>query len=150
MLALAGTGGGILLGLAVVGESFRRSTDDNVSFAGFSANPDALVIERAEALPCPDCADSYGVAARLNAGRAHRMSDAFRELGRVEGGVISSPEPADDYRYGGRFPDPEPEPEPRPLPRLAVPVAPPTAPLPPESPRQKGPDETLESVAAPQ
>ena len=80
-LGVAGTIGGALLGFAVVGTGLDRAAGGDASFAGLSANPHALVTEQADAPPCPGCADSYGVAARLNARHNHPMSDAFRELG---------------------------------------------------------------------
>lgn len=168
-LGLAGLGGGTLLGLAVVDNGLGnkggdRPADGGASFAGFSANPDALVTGQADAPPCPDCADSYGVAARLKARHDHRMSDAFRELGHVDDDVGPTPEPApeptDDYQYGGRLPDPQPRPapEPRTLSAMVMPVAlpppatrePPTHPKPPGDPRQKGPGEPPEPLAVAQ
>ena len=144
----------MLLGSAVVDGGFHRFPASGASFAGLSANPGALVTERTEAPPCPDCADSYGVAARLNAGRDRRMSDAFRDLGRIGEDAAMSPDPVDDYRYGGRLPDPELRPEPRPLPRQVAPAtlsSPPAPPAtPPEGPQQKGPGEPPEPVAVPQ
>ncbi|MNW19041.1 hypothetical protein D3C71_2188540 [compost metagenome] len=41
--------------------------------------------------------------------RAERMGDAFRELGAVDEGAPPVDARADDYRYGGRFPDTAPE-----------------------------------------
>ncbi len=163
-LGLAGVAVGGLLGVAVVDKGFDRAADSDASFAGLSANPDALVTGQADAPPCPDCADSYGVAARLNARHDRPMSDAFRELGQVDGDSLPSPElapePADDYRYGGRFPDPAPRPEaqPRPEPRdgpaMVIPVAPPppaaTLPKPDGKPQQKSPGEPPEPPAVPQ
>jgi hypothetical protein len=163
-LGLAGVIGGALLGLAVVDKGLDRAAGSDASFAGLSANPDALVTEQADAPPCPDCADSYGVAARLNARHDRRMSDAFRDLGQVDDNVLPppepAPEPADDYRFGGRLPDPAPNPDPppRPEPRdgpaMIIPVAPPPAPMtlpePADKPQQKGPGEPPEPPAVPQ
>jgi hypothetical protein len=167
-LGLAGVIGGALLGFAVVNKGLDRAASSDASFAGLSANPDALVTEQADAPPCPDCADSYGVAARLNARHDRRMSDAFRELGQVDDDVLPPPEPApepasepaDDYRYGGRLPDPAPRPDPpsRPEPRdepaMVIPVAPPLPPMtllePAGKPQQKGPGEPPEPPAVPQ
>ncbi len=78
------------------------------SFSNLSANPGAVAPDGEGAAPCVDCADSYGVAMRLRAQRDDRMSDEFRELGSVETDTAPWPDPRDDYRYGGRFPDPEP------------------------------------------
>lgn len=108
MLALAGVGGGMMLGEMVAGTRLGAGVDEPASYSHLSANPDALVPQGEGAAPCPDCADSYGVAMRLRAHRDDRMSDEFRELGAVD---LDPPLPADagdDYRYGGRFPDPEP------------------------------------------
>ena len=163
-LGLAGVIGGALLGFAVVNKGLDRAAGSDASFAGLSANPDALVTEQADAPPCPDCADSYGVAARLNARHDRRMSDAFRDLGQVDDNVLPppepAPEPADDYRFGGRLPDPAPNPDPppRPEPRdgpaMIIPVAPPPAPMtlpePADKPQQKGPGEPPEPPAVPQ
>ncbi|MGV7121142.1 hypothetical protein [Sphingopyxis sp. 550A] len=148
-LSVAGFAGGALLGLAVVDKGLDHAAGGDASFAGLSANPDALVTGQTDAPPCPDCADSYGVAARLNARRDHRMSDAFRELGQVDGDIMPSPEPADNYRYGGRLPDPAPRSDPRDEPAMVIPVAlpppaaraAPIAPKPADERQQKGPGE---------
>ena len=108
MLILIGVGGGFALGEMAAGTRLRAGVDDPPSYSRLSANPDSMVQATDPALvPCPGCADSYGVAARLRAEHDHRMSDEFRELGAVD--VDSSPpdDLSDDYRYGGRFPDPE-------------------------------------------
>ncbi len=151
-LGVAGAVSGGLLGMIVVDQGFARYAEDSPSFAGLSANPDALITEAAQASPpCPGCADSYGVAARLEAGREERMSDPFRRLGEVDVDMTPPPEPTDDYHYGGRLPDPAP----RDLSAMAVPVAldAPSAPIPIQAPRaaqQKGPDETPEPSATPE
>jgi len=101
MLALAGVGGGMMLGEMVAGTRLGAGVDEPASYSHLSANPDALVPQGEGAAPCPDCADSYGVAMRLRAHRDDRMSDEFRELGAVD---LDPPLPADagdDYRYGG-------------------------------------------------
>ncbi len=85
---------------------------DPASYSRLSANPDALVPLGENAPACLDCADSYGAAMRLRAHQdrraSDRMSDEFRELGVVDVDPPTSVEPADDYRYGGRFPDLDP------------------------------------------
>jgi hypothetical protein len=161
-LGVAGFAGGALLGVAVVDKGLDRAAGGDASFAGLSANPDALVTGQADAPPCPDCADSYGVAARLNARRDRRMSDAFRELGQVDGDIMPSPEPApepaDNYRYGGRLPDPAPRPDPRDEPAMIIPVAlpppaaraAPIAPKPADERQQKGPGDPPDPPAGPQ
>ncbi len=108
MLAFVGVGGGFALGEMAAGTRLRAGVDGPASYSHLSANPDAMV-QSAEGtiLPCPGCADSYGVAARLRAERDHRMSDEFRELGAVDVDSAVPDDPVDDYRYGGRFPDPE-------------------------------------------
>ena len=148
-LGVAGVVGGGLLGMIAVGQGLSRYAHDSPSFAGLSANPDALVTDAAQAsLPCPGCADSYGVAARLQAEHEERMSDPFRRLGEVDVDTTLPPEPTDDYHYGGRLPDPAP----RDMPAMVVPVAldAPSVPIPIQAPRtaqQKGPDETPEPSA---
>ncbi len=108
LLALAGTAGGIALGeMAAVSRS-GPGADGPASYSHLSANPDALIAQGTGAAPCSDCADSYGVAMRLRADQDDRMSNEFRELGAVETDASSSYDVRDDYRYGGRFPDPEP------------------------------------------
>lgn len=107
MLTLIGVGGGFALGEMAAGTRLRAGVDGPASYSRLSANPDAMVQAADVALiPCPGCADSYGVAARLRAERDHRMSDEFRELGVVDVDSALPDDPADDYRYGGRFPDP--------------------------------------------
>lgn len=113
LLALVGIAGGILLGEMAAGSRPHGGSGDSASFSRLSANPDALVEESDETDPCLDCADSYGVAMRLRAHsdgrmRDDRMSGAFRALGEVKTDGEKPTEPQDDYRYGGRFPDPEP------------------------------------------
>lgn len=108
MLCLAGAGAGALLGNMTVGTGLGRDAGDAPSFAHLSANPDALATgDAAAAPPCPGCADSYGVGARMRtAAREVRMDNSFRELGAVEIETALPAEPRDDYLYGGRFPDP--------------------------------------------
>lgn len=104
-----------MLGDMAASTRLSSGGDDPAHYSRLSANPDALVRQGESASACLGCADSYGAAMRL---RAHqdrltngRMSDEFRELGAVD---VDPPmaakyaEPADDYRYGGRFPDLDP------------------------------------------
>lgn len=108
-LLLAAIAGGMILGDMAVGTRHSTGTAAPASYSHLSANPGALVADGEGAAPCPDCADSYGVAARLRANREDRMSDDFRALGAVDAATVLPPEPVDDgYRYGGRFPDPPP------------------------------------------
>ena len=108
-LLLAGVTGGALLGEMAAGTRLGRETGGPASYSHLSANPDALAPQGSGAAPCLDCADSYGVAIRLRAHRDEMMSDdAFRELGAVDVDPPILADAADDYRYGGRFPDPEP------------------------------------------
>ncbi|AJA08382.1 Putative membrane protein [Sphingopyxis fribergensis] len=109
VLALAGVTAGAMLGEMAAGTRLGGETGGRTSYSNLSANPDALVAQRdGGILPCPGCADSYGVALRLRADRDIRMSDEFRELGAVDIDPPILADPGDDYRYGGRFPDPEP------------------------------------------
>lgn len=107
MLVLIGMVGGILLGELAVGNRALGISDEIASYSRFSANPDALVPQGEGAAPCPSCADSYGVAVRMRTHRDDRMSEGFRELGAIDVDPMLTPDPADDYRFGGRFPDPE-------------------------------------------
>jgi hypothetical protein len=109
VLALAGVTAGAMLGEMVAGTRLGGETGGRASYSNLSANPDALVAQAdGGILPCPGCADSYGVALRLRADRDVRMSDEFRELGAVDVDPPIRADAHDDYRYGGRFPDPEP------------------------------------------
>jgi len=109
VLALAGVTAGAMLGEMAAGTRLGGETGGRASYSNLSANPDALVAQGdGGILPCPGCADSYGVALRLQADRDVRMSDEFRELGAVDIDPPMLTEAGDDYRYGGRFPDPEP------------------------------------------
>lgn len=110
VLALAGVISGIMLGEMAVGARLGWASVEPASYADLSANPNALVPQGDGVIVrCSDCADSYGVAARLRAERDNRMNDAFRELGAVDVDASLPGEPAEDcYRYGGRFPDQEP------------------------------------------
>lgn len=108
-LALAGVTGGALLGEMAAGTRLGGGTGEPASYSRLSANPDALAPQGGGAAPCLDCADSYGVAIRLRARRDDRMNDdAFRALGTVDVDRPVRADTADNYRYGGRFPDPEP------------------------------------------
>lgn len=124
---LIGVIGGAVLGEMAVGKRLGRGSDAPASYSHLSANPGALVApDEGAAAPCPGCADSYGVAARLRADRENRMDDAFRDLGAVDIDM-PPPEPADDgYRYGGRFPD---QPSPGESPAAAVTEAPVDVPI---------------------
>lgn len=109
-LALVGVAGGAVLGEMAAGTRLGSVTliEQPASFAHLSANPGALAPQGGGAVPCSDCADSYGVAVRLRAQRDQRISDAaFRELGAVDVDPPILIEAMDDYRYGGRFPDAE-------------------------------------------
>lgn len=108
-LALAGVTGGALLGEMAAGTRLGRETGEPASYSHLSANPDALAPQGSGAAPCLDCADGYGVAMRLRAHRDEMINDdAFRELGAVDVDPPILADASDDYRYGGRFPDPEP------------------------------------------
>lgn len=106
-MMLAGVTGGMILGEMAVGTRLGGGAVEPASYSHLSANPDALAPQNG-AVPCPDCADSYGVAIRMRAHRDDRMSDEFRELGAVNTDPPMLADAGDDYRYGGRFPDPEP------------------------------------------
>jgi hypothetical protein len=110
LLALAGAGGGIALGEMAAGSRLGRGPGEPASYSHLSANPGALIAQGDGAAPCPDCADSYGVAMRLRAHRDSRIDDdrmsaEFRELGAVDVDASPSYDGRDDYHYGGRFPD---------------------------------------------
>lgn len=131
LLVSVGMVGGMILGDLAVGRRLVPEPVSGGSFAEFSANPDALTPDSLSSPPCIDCANSYAAAARLRARRAERMSNAFRDLGTVElDEPAPIPEPDDDYRYGGRFPDPpsavtarvSPSIQPRPA-KVAAPAA---------------------------
>lgn len=108
-LALAGITGGMVLGEMAVGTRLMGTAGEHASYSRHSANPRSLVPQGDGAAPCTDCADSYGVAAQLRAHRDARMSNEFRKLGAVDIDPPILAEASDDYRYGGRFPDPEPD-----------------------------------------
>lgn len=109
VLALTGVIGGMMLGEMAVGTSLLgRAIGEPVTYSHLSANPGALAPQGDGAVPCPDCLDTYGVAVRLRAHREERMSDQFRALGAVDPDPIMPVDSDDDYRFGGRFPDPEP------------------------------------------
>ncbi len=107
-LTIIGCVGGIFLGEMTVGNRAGMVADAVPSYATLSANPDAPAMSAQPSNPCLDCPGSYGVGARMRAAREERMDDAFRELGAVDADMQHANEPADDYRYGGRFPDPAP------------------------------------------
>lgn len=109
VLALAGVTAGAMLGEMAAGTRLGDQTGEQASYSDLSANPDALVAQNEGGiLPCPGCADSYGVARRLRAEDA-RMSDEFRKLGTVDLHAQILADADDDYRYGGRFSEPEPD-----------------------------------------
>lgn len=106
MLALVGAGGGMMLGDLAVGSRTNGLAEERPSYASLSANPDALTLQSGGSPPCADCADSYGAAKPWRAQRDARMSDEFRALGAVAVDVDPPvTDPADDYRFGGRFAD---------------------------------------------
>lgn len=107
-MGLIGVVGGIILGDMTVGPRLGGSAVEPASYSHLSANPDGLAPHDNGAVPCPGCADSYGVAMRLRAHRDDRMNDEFRELGAVNTDPPMLADAGDDYRYGGRFPDPVP------------------------------------------
>lgn len=109
VLALAGVTAGAMLGEMAAGTRLGGETGERAAYSDLSANPDALVMQgEGGILPCPGCADSYGVARQLRAEDA-RMSDEFRKLGTVDLHAQMLADASDDYRYGGRFSDPEPD-----------------------------------------
>lgn len=106
-LAFAGIVGGMVVGELAAGDRpglQNRGAVEGGGFARLSANPGALTADPTASPPCRDCADSYGVAAQLRAQRTERANGSFRDPAAVD---LDAPlsEPADDYRYGGRFPD---------------------------------------------
>lgn len=123
ILGLMGAAGGALIGLVVLDEQPRSGGTAAGSFADLSANPDALATDEISAEPCPGCTDSYAVAARLRAAREQAMEEPFRELGAVDIEALGESEAGgnDEYRYGGRLPDPEEAPA---FPPMVTPVAP--------------------------
>lgn len=123
LLALAGVGGGFALGEMAAGTRLRAGVDGPASYSHLSANPDAMVPSESTLIPCPECTDSYGVGARLRADHESRMSDEFRELGAIDVESSLPDDPADDYRYGGRFPDAAPSASDKPMqPEIAPPT----------------------------
>lgn len=108
-LCVAGLAGGMILGRLTVGDGLHGGGAPDASYAALSANPGAPATDSPPSLDCLDCADGYGVAARLRTVRSEPRGDAFRALGAVEQGDAAPQEPADGYRYGGRFPDAAPD-----------------------------------------
>lgn len=144
--------------MIAVGQGLGRHGENQPSFAGLSANPNAQTTALAGPPPfCPDCADSYGVAARLRAERDHRPSEPFRRLGEIDVDMMPLPEPTSDYHYGGRLPDPEPREMSIPI-EMSAPIKPvaldaPSAPVvidAPQARQQKGPGETPEPFSTPE
>jgi len=107
-LLCGGLLGGALLGRIAVGENLSAGIDREPDFASLSSNPAAVVADPVPPLvPCTNCTDSYGVAARMRA-MHDRDDDAIRALGEVTEAGYDTPLPAgaaDDYDYGGRFRD---------------------------------------------
>lgn len=109
VLALVGASGGLMLGELAVGSRTNGIPDEVSSYSRLSANPDASIRQGDGVHPCPDCADSYGTGLHWRARRDARMTDEFREVGAVDVDASLPGDPVDDYRFGGRFPDPEPD-----------------------------------------
>lgn len=111
LIALAGAIGGMVLGEMAIEPNRGGTIAEPATYSHLSANPRALPpASDGGAVPCPDCLDSYGVAARLRADREDRMSEPFRALGEVDPDPAPPDDTGDAYRFGGRFPDPDPEP----------------------------------------
>ncbi|MGN6689942.1 MAG: hypothetical protein ACTHJU_03255 [Sphingopyxis sp.] len=150
-ICTAGLGAGFLLGMVAIGQGLAIDGDNPPSFTHLSANPNAHVGAVADVTTyCPDCADSYGVAAQLRAEQNLRMNDPFRRLGEVDADILVPPPEPEPYRYGGRLPDPEP----RDVPVLTVAAThaspPPIAVDAPPAAQQKGPGETPGPFPTPQ
>lgn len=105
-LGIAGFGaiGGLLLGQVATG-GMKGGNDDGASYAELTGNPDALRVETRPVVPCDGCGEGYGSGMRAKFAREDRMDGEFRELGAVA--IDYADEPADDYRYGGSFDDPD-------------------------------------------
>lgn len=105
-LGIAGFGavGGLLLGQVAIG-GVKGGNDDGASYADRTGNPDALRVETQPVEPCYGCGEGYGSGIRAKFAREDRMDGEFRELGAVA--IDHADEPADDYRYGGSFDDPD-------------------------------------------
>lgn len=108
LLIVAGLGGGLLLGEMAAENLHSVAARVGAPYSGLSANPEASRPAALSQDACLNCPDSYGAAARMRADRDARMDDAFRELGAVDAGASPFHESADEYRYGGRYPDPAP------------------------------------------
>jgi hypothetical protein len=105
LLALVGAIVGALIGRYVTASRLDSAAPATRPYSQMSANPAAAETPTATGISCPDCPDSYGVAARLRAERGNRTANRFRALGTID--IDAAPaELQDDYRYGGRFPDP--------------------------------------------
>ncbi|WP_077148223.1 hypothetical protein [Sphingopyxis sp. KK2] len=104
-LGIAGIGavGGLLLGQMATG-GMGADAASTASYAELTGNPEALGVDSEAVDPCYDCADRHGYGSTLQSkfAREGRMADEFRELGAVAIDYAAD-EPADDYRYGGRF-----------------------------------------------
>ncbi len=114
LLVLAGAIAGALLGRFVTASRLDSAAPATRPYSELSANAGAAETPAVTGMSCPDCPDSYGVAARLRAERENRTVDALRALGTVDTDPAAA-DPQDDYRYGGRFPDPPSPPEDMPL-----------------------------------
>lgn len=107
LVALAGAIGGMVLGEMAIEPDRGGTIAEPATYSHLSANPGALPpASDGGAVPCPDCLDSYGVAARLRADREDRMSEPFRALGEVDPDPAPPDNTGDAYRFGGRFPEP--------------------------------------------
>lgn len=144
-LGLAGVGvlGGLLLGQVAIG-GLSDDSASPASYAEVTGNPDALSVDAKPVEPCFGCTGGYGHGSAMQAkfARDDRMDAAYRELGAVE--IDYASEPADDYRYGGRFD----EEEDRPIIAMQSPVATlPSAATEVEMPMPSGP--TVPAAAGP-
>lgn len=116
-LVVIGCIGGMFLGNMVVENRAEYMKSAGSSYARFSANPGAPNETAQPSLPCLDCPDSYGIAAQMRAAPDASMGGESPGFGAfhssdaadsIDAHTPPASEPADDYRYGGRFPDPAP------------------------------------------
>lgn len=96
---------GVWLGYIIVSDFRPLVSARTAPYAELSGNPDALSIDSHPVAPCENCADSYGSARYATEQHAPSDDNVYRDLGRVVIDYSQSEAPADDYRYGGRFPD---------------------------------------------
>lgn len=136
LCAFAGVIGGLFLGDLVAGWHLVRPDSASQGYARFSANPDAMTGDAAPAPDCFDCNGHYGAATRLRSAHEARADASFRELGAVEIDTRYS-EPADDYHYGGGFPDARGRSESEPYPATGLQPRPPLENPAPENPADK-------------